>query len=43
MWVRWLGAKDRSVLYLGGDDYLYYPSPAGQDVKIGAFRAYFQL
>ena len=43
MWVRWLGAKDRSVLYLGGDDYLYYPSPADQDVKIGAFRAYFQL
>jgi len=35
--------EDRSVLYLGGDDYLYYPSPAGQDVKIGAFRAYFQL
>ena len=35
--------EDRSVLYLGGDDYLYYPSPADQDVKIGAFRAYFQL
>lgn len=35
--------EDRSVLYLGGDDYLYYPSPADEDVKIGAFRAYFQL
>ena len=36
--------EDRSALYLGDNDYLYYPSPAtGQEVKIGAFRAYFQL
>ena len=36
--------EDRSALYLGNNDYLYYPSPAtGQEVKIGAFRAYFQL
>ena len=36
--------EDRSALYLGDNDYLYYPSPAtGQEVKIGAFCAYFQL
>ena len=35
--------EDRSVLYLGANDYLYYPSPTDQDVNIGAFRAYFQL
>lgn len=36
--------EDRSALYLGNEDYLYYPSPAtGKEVKIGAFRAYFQL
>ncbi len=35
-----LAANDRSVLYLGADNKLYYPSA---DVTIGAFRGYFQL
>ena len=32
--------SDRTVLYLGADNTLYYPSEA---VTIGAFRAYFKL
>jgi hypothetical protein len=36
--------EDRSALYLGNNDYLYYPSLAtGREVNIGSFRAYFQL
>jgi len=38
------GSEDRSELYLGNNDYLYYPSLAtGREVNIGSFRAYFQL
>ena len=36
----WFEGGDRSILYLGANNKLYYPS---QDVKFGAFRAYFQL
>ena len=32
--------KDRTLLYMGGDSKLYYPSVA---MKIGAFRGYFRL
>ena len=32
--------NDRSILFLGGDNKLYYPSTA---MTIGAFRAYFKL
>lgn len=35
-----LAAQDRTVLYLGGDSKLYYPSV---DVPVNAFRGYFQL
>ena len=35
-----LAAYDRTVLYLGGDNKLYYP---GVDVPVNAFRGYFQL
>ena len=35
-----LTANDRSVLYLGAENKLYWPSA---DETIGAFRAYFQL
>lgn len=34
--------KDRSVLFLGGDNNLYYPD-GEKTITIGAFRAYFQL
>ena len=38
------GSEGRSALYLGNNDYLYYPSLAtGREVNIGSFRAYFQL
>ena len=33
-------ANDRSILYLGAQDKLYYP---GKDMTLGACRAYFQL
>ena len=33
-------ANDRTVLYLGADDKLYYP---GKDMTLNACRAYFQL
>ena len=35
-----LETNDKSVLYLGADDYLYYPT---EDMTIGACRAYFML
>jgi hypothetical protein len=35
-----LEAGDRSVLYLGNDNKVYYP---GVDLTLGAFRAYFRL
>ncbi len=35
-----LTANDHSVLYMGADNKLYYPST---DVTIGSFRAYFKL
>ena len=35
-----LAAQDRTVLYLGGDSKLYYPT---DDVTVNAFRSYFQL
>ena len=35
-----LEANDRSVLYLGADDKLHYPTA---DMTFGSFRAYFQL
>ena len=35
-----LNANDRSVLYLGADNKLYYPS---DDVTVGACRGYFKL
>ena len=36
----WFEANDRTILYLGANNKLYYPSTA---MKLGAFRAYFQL
>lgn len=35
-----LAAQDRTVLFMGGDSKLYYPS---DDVTVNAFRGYFQL
>ena len=35
-----ISGEDRSLLYLGSDNTLYYPNAA---MTIGAFRAYFQL
>ncbi|MBO4809930.1 MAG: hypothetical protein J5552_00015 [Prevotella sp.] len=35
-----LAAGDRTVLFLGSDNYLYYPSDA---MTIGSFRGYFKL
>ena len=35
-----LAAQDRTVLYLGGDSKLYYPT---DDMTVNAFRGYFQL
>ena len=35
-----LAAQDRTVLYLGSDNKLYYP---GVDVPVNAFRGYFRL
>ena len=34
------GGEDKTMLYLGADNHLYYPNG---DMTIGAFRAYFQL
>jgi hypothetical protein len=37
-------ATDKSILYLGSNNTLYYPKPAeGSTMTIGAFRALFQL
>ena len=37
-------SKDRSILFLGAQNTLYYPQPSGgNSPSIGAFRAYFQL
>ena len=37
--------EDRSMLYLGANNTLYYPSPTSADnpVIVGSFRAYFRL
>ena len=35
-----LAAQDRTVLYLGGDSKLYYPT---DDMTVNAFRGYFRL
>ena len=35
-----IAGEDKSILYLGGDNTLYYPSAA---MSLNAFRAYFQL
>ncbi|MBR6445769.1 MAG: leucine-rich repeat domain-containing protein [Prevotella sp.] len=35
-----IAQKDRTLLFMGGDSKLYYPSDA---MKIGAFRGYFRL
>ncbi len=37
-------SEDRSILFLGAQNTLYYPQPSGgNSPSIGAFRAYFQL
>ncbi len=37
-------AEDKSVLFLGTNNTLYYPKPDdGSSMTIGTFRAYFQL
>ncbi len=38
--IEYLTGQDRSVLYLGGDNKLYYPI---NDMKVNAFRGHFQL
>ena len=38
--IEYLTAYDRTVLYLGGDSKLYYPT---DDVTVNAFRSYFRL
>ena len=38
--IKYLTAYDRTVLYLGGDSNLYYPTV---EVPVNAFRGYFQL
>ena len=38
--IVYLTAQDRTVLYLGGDSNLYYPTV---EVPVNAFRGYFQL
>ena len=36
--------ENKSILFLGGGNNLYYPQPTGDKIPtIGAFRAYFQL
>ena len=36
--------EDRSILFLGGENTLYFPQPSDGNIpNIGAFRAYFQL
>ena len=37
---RYFTAADKSILFLGTDNTLYYPEPGG---RIGPFRAYFQV
>ena len=36
-------SENRSILFLGGNNNLYYPDGTGTGITIGAFRAYFQL
>lgn len=38
--IEYLTGQDRTVLYLGGDNKLYYPI---NDMKVNAFRGYFRL
>lgn len=38
--IAYLTGQDRTVLYLGGDNKLYYPI---NDMKVNAFRGYFRL
>ena len=35
--------ENKSILYLGAENKLYWPQPAGNPVSLNAFRAYFQL
>ena len=36
--------ENRSILFLGAENTLYWPQPSGENIpNIGAFRAYFQL
>ena len=36
--------EDRSILFLGAENTLYWPQPSGKSIpNIGAFRAYFKL
>ena len=36
--------EDRSILFLGAQNMLYWPQPSGENIpNIGAFRAYFRL
>ena len=36
-------SENKSVLYLGAANKLYWPQPAGNPVTLNAFRAYFEL
>jgi uncharacterized repeat protein (TIGR02543 family) len=36
-------SENKSVLYLGAANTLYWPKPAGNPVNLNAFRAYFEL